>query len=195
MRKILMKRWLTLDFATTIRYTHIIHSILSIKHKQGFSILDVGAGPGFLAEELRMKGFDIVVSDINPQQMKEVKSLLKVESIVLDAAHLCFKDKAFDIVISSDVYEHLDEFIDWYKEHNVKSFSDIRKVKDLLSDSYRYEVKPYQGILALSLYAMLIKLKLPSAFKFLFNSLFYLVFLYLDKLPPFYSFLFTVNLE
>jgi len=231
----LKRKWLIISFDARIRYHYILKNI---GEQHCLSILDVGAGPGYLAEELRRRNLKVVVSDINFYQMKKIKSSLKIDALVLDAAHLCFRDKAFDIVISSDVYEHLDQHqrvqflkeilrvakrkviftisqvhkdnpqnvgikilkiltqdilsVDWWLEYNAKPFPHLQEIKRSLND-LPYQIKPYQGILSLFLLGIFIKLKLPHIFKLILNYFSYLILLAID-LPPFYSFLFTIDL-
>jgi len=75
LKKLLLRRkWLTICFDARIRYHHILKNI----GKQHYPFyLDVGAGPGYLAEELRRRNLKIIVSDINFQQMREVKIFIK----------------------------------------------------------------------------------------------------------------------
>ncbi len=76
---------------------------------RGVAILEVGAGGGFLLEELHGAGFtDLTSSDITPSAIQEIRYRVPEADIVLaDASRLPFKDKTFDVVVSSDVIEHL----------------------------------------------------------------------------------------
>lgn len=120
---LLKRRWLTIYFAVRARYHYALKNV-----KKASLILDVGAGPGLLADELRRRGHEVVVSDIDSRQMRGAKSLLKIEAVVLDAAHLCFRDKAFNVVVSLDVYEHLDKH---KRSHFIKEM--LRVAKEGLS--------------------------------------------------------------
>lgn len=73
------------------------------------AILEVGAGGGFLLEELRDAGFtDLTGSDITDSAASEISYRVPEADVVLaDAARLSFQPAVFDVVVSSDVVEHL----------------------------------------------------------------------------------------
>ncbi len=100
------------------QYTHRTkyQSIIN-KINQGENVLDVGCGDGVLPILLTEKGFDVTACDIsepnivNAKKMAEEKGFSdKIKFLVADAEHLPFKDKSFDVVISSHVLEHLPDF-------------------------------------------------------------------------------------
>lgn len=61
-------------------------------------ILDIGCGTGYWTKYLRGHGFNVVGCDISNNQFKE--------AIVTDMHQMCFKDKEFDGVFCSGVFEH-----------------------------------------------------------------------------------------
>lgn len=69
------------------------------------NILDVGGGSEYFEQQLRQSGlkFKLTVLDIieRPKRMKNVTY------IVGDATAMTFQDNSFDIVVSTDVYEHI----------------------------------------------------------------------------------------
>ncbi len=73
------------------------------------AILEVGAGGGFLLAELADAGFtDLTGSDITETAVGEIARRAPDADVVLaDAEHLSFLPETFDVVISSDVIEHL----------------------------------------------------------------------------------------
>ncbi len=77
-------------------------------------MLDVGAGTGKIAAKFAKRG-RVVASDASFEMLKNARDLAKEDHIyfdvvVCDAHHLCFKDEAFDAVVSSRVLMHV---IDW----------------------------------------------------------------------------------
>ena len=73
------------------------------------AILEVGAGGGFLLEELREAGFtDLTGSDITESAVSEISYRVpEVDVVLADAERLSFLPEVFDVVVSSDVIEHL----------------------------------------------------------------------------------------
>lgn len=73
------------------------------------AILEVGAGGGFLLADLRDAGFtDLTGSDITETAVGEIARRVPEADVVLaDASRLSFLPEVFDVVVSSDVIEHL----------------------------------------------------------------------------------------
>ncbi|CAN5697138.1 hypothetical protein BH23CHL2_BH23CHL2_02070 [soil metagenome] len=82
------------------------------------TILEVGAGGGFLLAELRDAGFtDLTASDVTASAGQEIQHRVPEADVLLaDAARLPFKSSVFNVVISSDVIEHLPEVDDHLSE-------------------------------------------------------------------------------
>ena len=81
------------------------------------SILDAGCGNGAIANSL--VGFDVTAMDRSVEALKYVKNAKKIQGS-LD--NIPFKDNSFDLVICSDVLEHLPE--DTYK----KTIAELKRV-------------------------------------------------------------------
>ncbi|MEZ4521251.1 MAG: class I SAM-dependent methyltransferase [Thermomicrobiales bacterium] len=92
------------------------------------AILEVGAGGGFLLQELHNAGFsDLTGSDITESAVLEMSRRIPEADLVLaDAARLSFQPETFDIVISSDVVEHLPDV-----EEHFESVATILKPRGL----------------------------------------------------------------
>lgn len=93
----------THDFNQTLRFQYITKNVKQLtKTKPKAKILDVGAGRGTLTHYLTAK---LKCKTINLETNKQQKTK---DLIVADGAHLPFIDGAFDVVISSDVLEHIE---------------------------------------------------------------------------------------
>ena len=68
-------------------------------------VLDVGCGHGFLVKELLNLNIEATGIDFSEYAGTEIPN----NFIKADAKHLPFNDKIFDVVISSDFFEHLEE--------------------------------------------------------------------------------------
>jgi 2-polyprenyl-3-methyl-5-hydroxy-6-metoxy-1,4-benzoquinol methylase len=78
--------------------------ILSYKPKR---VLDVGCGVGILVELLRQKGVAAYGTDFSDALLGYWKGSPYFQ--VADAAHQPFPNKSFDLVVSTDVLEHIPE--------------------------------------------------------------------------------------
>jgi 2-polyprenyl-3-methyl-5-hydroxy-6-metoxy-1,4-benzoquinol methylase len=74
-------------------------------------ILELGAGGGFLGVELRRRGFsNVILTDMTTTALAAMRENVPGCGLVgLDAASLPFRAGSFDVVISSDVIEHIPE--------------------------------------------------------------------------------------
>jgi len=77
--------------------------------RKGDIILDLGGGAGAYSAELNKRGNRCVNVDLNRDYIKSSLSSGN-ESCVMNAAHLAFKDKSFDIVILFESLEHISDY-------------------------------------------------------------------------------------
>lgn len=84
------------------------------------SILEVGVGQGFLLRKLKEKydSANITAVDISIPFLKYVKSTVDVECLAANAENLPFKEE-FDLVVASDILEHVINPIDFLLSVNI----------------------------------------------------------------------------
>ncbi len=72
-------------------------------------ILDIGCGSGFLAGLIRKQLPDIKIHgvDFSIEALKRCKNTSQVYCVDIEHSHIPFKDGTFDLIICSEVLEHL----------------------------------------------------------------------------------------
>lgn len=98
---------------------NLIDIIMSKNMKRRVKILNVGVGTGDDLRVLKKYGDNYVI-DINKKAIDMIKRGLCVEKKVADACKMPFPNKTFDVVISFDVLEHI--------ENDTKAVSEIHRV-------------------------------------------------------------------
>ncbi len=108
-------------------------------------ILELGAGGGFFASELDRRGFtNLSLSDFTATTLAALRERLPDARLVgADGARLPFRDASFDVVISTDVIEHIPEV----EAH-------IAEVARVLAHGGRYYVKTPNRPLAEAFYRL-----------------------------------------
>jgi SAM-dependent methyltransferase len=81
-------------------------------------ILEIGAGGGFLGQQLSMLGFEhLTLTDFTATTLAELRTRAPGANVVeADASTLPFPDATFNVVVSSDVIEHLEPVEDHLAE-------------------------------------------------------------------------------
>jgi len=69
-------------------------------------VLDIGAGPGDISEEIRKQNNAVVSLDL-PQIIRQARDFPDLTLIAADANYPPFRDKTFDIVYSGQLIEHI----------------------------------------------------------------------------------------
>jgi len=94
-----------------------IKCILRILEKQQIEkpkILEIGAGDGYMSKLLSKAGYDVTSTDPSPRMP------LEFDVHNMNVNNLEFEDSSYDIVISSNVIEHIDDL--------EKAFSEMKRV-------------------------------------------------------------------
>lgn len=108
-------------------------------------ILELGAGGGFFAAELDRRGFsNLTLSDFTATTLAALRERMPDAKLVgADGARLPFRDGSFDVVISTDVIEHIPE-----------AEAHIADVARVLAPAGRYYVKTPNRRLAEAFYRL-----------------------------------------
>lgn len=97
----------TKDFDRRLR-SYILHLC---DLKPGWSILDVGSGSGWVVRALASRGVHVISVDLSPKNLVRIRAEIGSNStdfLVGDAYRLPFQDGSFDLVIASELLEHLE---------------------------------------------------------------------------------------
>jgi len=79
-------------------------------------VLDLGAGFGLLSKKIGELGYDVTACELDPVRISHIRKIgLKCDKVDLNCK-LPYNDRLFDIVISSDVIEHLTRPYDFIQE-------------------------------------------------------------------------------
>ena len=95
------------------RHLAIVNALEEIRDGRDLRVLDFGGGSGFLASMLRVYGlarfYRLTLADVDSDAVRSARlypPLVEVTRID-PAGVLPFDDDAFDVVVSSDVFEHI----------------------------------------------------------------------------------------
>lgn len=78
------------------------------RYPQNTRILDIGCGGGELLRDLRDLGFfNVTGVDISEESISFCKKQNSNSAYVMDANNLSFSDNSFDVIIASDILEHI----------------------------------------------------------------------------------------
>ncbi|OGD55266.1 hypothetical protein A3E73_02160 [Candidatus Beckwithbacteria bacterium RIFCSPHIGHO2_12_FULL_47_17] len=92
-----------------IRVKKIFQELGNIRHKK---LLDVGCEAGYITLKLAQKGAQVTAIDLIEEPIKQLRLRLKDQSLkiklrVADATKLPFKPDTFDIILATEVIEHI----------------------------------------------------------------------------------------
>lgn len=103
--------WSPSDYVNWIRSAEL-ERVMPL-FRRGERILEVGAGTGRQALELRMAGFDVEAIDLESSNYAETRIFPIVD---YDGRNIPFPDNSFDVVFSSNVLEHVPDLQQMHAE-------------------------------------------------------------------------------
>lgn len=100
------------------------------------SLLDVGGAEGFLPHLARqLFGAEVATADLSHEANRRARELFGLPAAAVDSARLPFADGAFDVVVCSEVLEHV--------EHPVETILELQRVAKiavvLTTEEVRYD--------------------------------------------------------
>ena len=113
-----LSRKLRFDDVFFAQYDHLF----SLDHNKEMKILEIGCGPGALAEALHRWYPRAQITAIDRDSnfiavaQKNIKDINFVEG---DATHLPFENESFDVTISNTVQEHIEPALFWSEQRRV----------------------------------------------------------------------------
>jgi ubiquinone/menaquinone biosynthesis C-methylase UbiE len=113
-----LSRKLRFDDVFFAQYDHLF----SLDHNKEMKILEIGCGPGALAEALHRWYPRAQITAIDRDSnfiafaQKNIKEINFVEG---DATHLPFENESFDVTISNTVQEHIEPALFWSEQRRV----------------------------------------------------------------------------
>lgn len=95
----------------------VLQLVLQIAPASSARILEIGCSGGVLLQQLRGRGYgELHGVDISEPAIRAAEARGCEDVKVMDAATLSFPDESFDLLIASDVLEHLDKPVDALRE-------------------------------------------------------------------------------
>jgi len=91
---------------------HLAAKLADVVYQDGIgfsTILDIGCGTGYFAEELKKSGYVYLGCDISLGMLKQAAIKTAVYYIQADAIRLPFKNGFFQTVVSSSAYQWVDD--------------------------------------------------------------------------------------
>lgn len=99
---------------------HVKRYEFALKFVENKKILDIACGSGYGSEMLARAGAqEVWAGDINEEAVKTAKEKYSYENLhfrVMDATELPFDDNYFDLAVSFETIEHVENYIEFAKE-------------------------------------------------------------------------------
>ncbi|GAH65036.1 unnamed protein product, partial [marine sediment metagenome] len=101
--------------ANTWRQYPLTFRKIASRIDQGESVLDVGCGAGVFLDIIRAHCKGVAGLDISPVAVDLLRSK-GIDGKVGELPEICFPDKSFDVVVATEIVEHLDDPVGLLKQ-------------------------------------------------------------------------------
>jgi methionine biosynthesis protein MetW len=88
-------------------FDHARLALIADRIRPGERVLEVDAGPGVLASQMRARGADVTTTDLSAVAVERTRQKgIPAQQVDLDTVDLPFPDGSFDTVVSNSAIEH-----------------------------------------------------------------------------------------
>lgn len=84
-----------------------IEEVVKLVNGKGKSVLEIGCNEGFLSKALQEDGCFVTAADYSEEQIGKAKEMFNIEAVKADINNLPFDDRSFDIAVSGETLEHV----------------------------------------------------------------------------------------
>ncbi len=138
----------------TQKRVSVIFEELLPAHLSGKKFLDAGCGTGWVSSEAHKRGAVVTSMDVGPELLKKVAQKVKTTAVIGSIMEMPFANDTFDIVVSTEVIEHVTEPLRALKElHRVVKPGGIvvvttpnKKWLWAVQLANFFKLRPYQGL-------------------------------------------------
>lgn len=136
------------------RRLSIVFDVLLQQNVTGLKALDLGCGSGWFSQHLARRGVRLTSVDISPRLAKITRERSSSNAAAADAALLPFPDESFELIVSSEMIEHLR-----VPEKGIREISRVlcpqglvvlttpnRRWLWLVNLATRLKLRPYEGL-------------------------------------------------
>jgi len=100
----------------TNKRLQVVYEELLTENLKGKKVLDAGCGTGWFSRAAVERGATVTSMDIGPGLLKQVAKKCKSTRVVGSIMEMPFKAKTFDVVVTSEVIEHVPQPFEALKE-------------------------------------------------------------------------------
>ena len=144
----------TMNMYDTQKRLEVFYKELLVEDIRGKNLLDAGCGTGWFSKKASDRGASVTSMDLGEKLLSKVKEKCNSTCVVGSVLQIPYNDNSFDIVVSSEVIEHvpdphkaLQELFRVLKPKGVLIISTPNKFWHFsLRIANCFKLRPYQGL-------------------------------------------------